>query len=83
VGHRDGEIVRRWLLGLGMDGRDGHLRMTKGPNFHLMGGSQPTHERMQETCMRFNEEIKKRGKSFEEIQIEEARRIMREIEEKL
>ena len=31
---------RRWILGLGLDGEDGHLRMTKGANFRLIGGSE-------------------------------------------
>ena len=34
---------RRWILGLGLDGEDGHLRMTKGANFRLIGGSEETH----------------------------------------
>ena len=71
------------LFGLGLDATDGHLRMTTGPNFNLMGGSEPTHERMQETCMRFNEKLKKIGATLDEIQIAEARRIMREIEQKI
>ena len=34
------------LLGLGMDGKDGHVRITSGPEFHLVGGSKETHELM-------------------------------------
>ena len=84
MGRREDEAaVRRLLFGLGLDARDGELRMTKGPNFHLLGGSQPTHERMQETCMRFNEALVRRGTSLNEIEIEEARRIIKEIEDKL
>jgi len=55
------------LLGLGFDGKDGHVRLTKGPNFRLVGGSQETHERMQEKAMRFNEELDKRGKRLEDL----------------
>jgi hypothetical protein len=73
--------MRRLLFGLGFDGRDGQLRITTGPNFHLLGGSKPTHERMQETCMRFNEALKRRGTSLNELEFEEARRIIKEIEE--
>ena len=68
------------LLGLGLDAADGHVRVTKGPNFHLLGGSQPTHERMQETCMKFNEALRRRGKSLDEVGPEEARAIIRDIE---
>ena len=68
------------LLGLGLDGSDGHVRVTKGPNLHLLGGSEPTHERMQETCMKFNEALRRRGKSLEQVGPEEARAIIRDIE---
>ena len=72
--------VRRLLLGLGLDDSDGHVRITSGPNFRLLGGSEPTHERMQETCMRFNEALRRRGMTLDEIGPEEARAILREIE---
>ncbi len=72
--------ITRLMLGLGFDAADGEVRMTKGPNFRLFGGSRPTHERMQETCMRFNEELRRRGKSLEDIEPEEAREIIRFVE---
>src|SRR4051794_35199273 len=37
------------LLGLGLDG-DGQVRITRGENFLLLGGSQTTHEEMQDTA---------------------------------
>ena len=84
MGRREDEAaIKRLLFGLGLDARDGELRMTKGPNFHLLGGSQPTHERMQETCMRFNEALVRRGTTLNEIEIEEARKIIKEIEDRL
>ena len=55
------------LLGLGLDNDDGHVRVTKGKNFHLVGGSKDTHEHMQEKAVKFNEELSKRGKRLEEI----------------
>ena len=33
------------LLGIGLDS-DGHKRVTTGPNFALVGGTQETHEEM-------------------------------------
>ena len=77
------EHIIRMLLGLGLDGNDEHVRITKGPNFQLFGGSEPTHERMQLTCMRFNEELHRRGKALNEISPEEARAIIREIEQRM
>jgi len=59
------------LLGLGLDNKDGHVRYTKGSNFHLLGGSHETHEEMQDKAVRFNEELKKRDKQLEDVCREE------------
>jgi len=58
---------RRWLLGLGLDGADGHVRITRGENFRLFGGSRETHEHMQEKVIRFNEEVAKRHKTLDQL----------------
>jgi hypothetical protein len=55
------------LLGLGLDNDDGHVRYTKGPNFHLFGGSENTHGEMQEKAIQFNEELKRRDKRLEDV----------------
>jgi hypothetical protein len=67
------------LLGLGLDNEDGHVRYTKGPNFHLFGGSEETHEEMQDKAVRFNEELKKREKRLEDVNHEEFHEIAEEI----
>lgn len=59
------------LLGMGLDGDDGHKRVTKGKNFLLFGGSKETHEMMQGKALDFNSELEKRGKRLEEISREE------------
>lgn len=59
--------VKSALLGLGFDGDDGHTRLTRGENFLLYGGSQDTHGRMQETAIKVNEELARRGKRLEDI----------------
>ncbi len=56
------------LLGLGLDADDEHVRITRGPNFHLLGGSHDTHQQMQEKCIKFNEKLKVRGKALGELQ---------------
>jgi len=61
------EKRRAMLLGLGLDGKDGHLRLTRGENFHLIGGSEETHECMQEKAIKFNEHLAKRKKELHEI----------------
>ena len=56
------------ILGLGLDGTDGHIRLTNAANFHLVGGSHDTHQHMQETCMKFNEKLHTRGKALEDLE---------------
>ncbi|MBL9090986.1 MAG: hypothetical protein JNL96_07160 [Planctomycetaceae bacterium] len=54
------------LLGVGLDNEDGHTRLTRGSNFTLYGGSEETHGRMQETAIKMNEELSRRGKRLED-----------------
>lgn len=54
-------------MGVGLDGNDGHTRVTRGENFHLAGGSQDTHSQMQEQAIKFNEELEKRGRSLDKL----------------
>lgn len=67
------------LLGLGLDSKDGHLRITKGRNFRLYGGSHETHEAMQEKAVKFNEQLDKKGKTLDEITASEFFEIARKI----
>ena len=62
---------KKIILGLGLDGKDGHVRVTKGKNFRLYGGSEETHEVMQEKAIKFNEQLDKRRKTLDEIGIKE------------
>ncbi len=59
------------LLGLGLDNTDGEVRVTRGENFQLVGGSQGTHESMQEKCIKFNEKLHARGKQLEDLERKE------------
>ena len=70
---------RKIILGLGFDSKDGHLRITKGDNFRLFGGSEETHEMMQEKAVKFNEQLDKRHKSLEDINEKEFREISKAI----
>ncbi len=56
------------LLGIGLDGKDGHYRRTRGENFLLVGGSERTHEVMQDKAILLNEELSRRGKRLEEVE---------------
>jgi len=70
---------KKILLGLGLDAKDGHVRITKGNNFRLFGGSQTTHEMMQEKAIKFNEQLEKRSKTLENITEQEFREISKTI----
>jgi len=67
------------LLGLGLDGKDEHVRITRGENFRLLGGSQETHEEMQEKAIKFNEALTKRKKKLEQISRREFHEIADEV----
>ncbi len=56
------------VLGLGLDNKDGHVRVTRSENFHLVGGSQETHEAMQEKSIKFDEKLKARGKELPQLE---------------
>ena len=60
------------FVGVGLDNQDGHQRITQSEYFFLVGGSEETHERMQDTAIRFNEGLKERGKTLKETEPREA-----------
>jgi hypothetical protein len=64
------------ILGLGLDGNDGHTRITSGKNFKLVGGSKDTHEAMQETAIKINEELDRRHTRLEDVKPGEFRDIL-------
>lgn len=59
------------LLGMGLDAKDGHVRITKGKNYRLFGGSEETHEEMQEHAVKINEQLDKRHKTLDEVSPQE------------
>ena len=60
-------ISKKLLFGLGFDSKDGHVRITKGKNFRLYGGSKETHEVMQEKAIKFNEQLDRKRKTLEQL----------------
>jgi hypothetical protein len=71
------------LLGLGLDNDDGHTRITKGENFVLLGGSQDTHQQMQETAIKINERLDERGVRLEDVSVRELRDICKEVKDSI
>ncbi len=66
------------LLGVGLDS-DGHKRLTTGPNFALVGGTEETHAVMTEKAVKINEKLKAHGKQLENVSHEEFDDIAREV----
>jgi hypothetical protein len=70
--------ARAVMLGVGLDS-DGHKRLTTGPNFALVGGTEETHEVMTEKAVKINEKLKARGKQLETVTHEEFDDIAQEV----
>ncbi len=71
------------FLGVGLDSKDGHQRLTQAEHFLLVGGSEETHEQMQDTAVRFNEALERRGKPLQEASVTEIIELFHESQEKL
>ena len=71
------------LLGVGLDNEDGHVRLTKGKNYALVGGSEDTHSQMQETAVKINEQLDNRGKRLEDVSVRELRDICEDVRESI
>ena len=66
------------FLGVGLDNKDGHKRVTQSELFLLVGGSEETHEHMQDTAIRFEETLRKRGKRLKDTSADEAADLLRD-----
>jgi hypothetical protein len=59
------------LLGIGLDNADGHKRITEAEDIILVGGSQETHEKMQDVVIYFCESLQERGKRLRDTEPQE------------
>ena len=66
------------MVGIGLDS-DGHKRVTTGPNFALIGGSEATHEEMTEKAIKINEKLAARGLRLEEASREQLDEIAHDV----
>jgi hypothetical protein len=67
------------FIGVGLDNKDEHRRVTQSEHFLLVGGSAETHDGMQETVIRFEEALDQKGKTLPETSPEEALDLLREV----
>jgi len=65
------------LLGVGLDAKDGHKRVTQGEKFAIVGGSSETHERMTEGVVKTMEQLQRKGKELEDAEPEEIADLLR------
>jgi hypothetical protein len=70
MAHKPKTKKRAVMVGLGLDS-DGHKRVTTGPNFALLGGTQETHECMTEKAVKINEKLAAKGKQLHELSRDE------------
>ena len=66
------------FFGVGLDSPDEHTRITHSDHFVVLGGSAETHERMQDTVVRFEEALKRSGQPLTETPAEQAVDMLRE-----
>ena len=66
------------LLGLGLDCDDGHVRITKGEEFSILGGSEQTHEQMTETVCKTFEDLGERKKQLDQVEPQELADLLHE-----
>jgi hypothetical protein len=70
------------ILGIGLDGEDGQKRITRSEQMVLIGGSEETHGKMQDTAIYFAEKLEKKGKNLSQVSPQEAMEILHEAREK-
>ena len=68
------------IVGIGLDQKndDQEKRVTQSDHFLLVGGSEETHERMQDTAIRFDERLREKGKRLQDTCLDEARDMLRD-----
>jgi CO dehydrogenase/acetyl-CoA synthase epsilon subunit len=66
------------LLGIGLDAKDNHKRITRAEQFTLVGGSAETHEKMTETVVKTVEKLSARGKTIATAEPRELKDLLQE-----
>jgi len=67
------------LLGVGFDRDDKHVRITRAENYHVLMGSNSSHQALQKICSQINKKIKTSGRILSEYTPEEFMELMQEI----
>jgi hypothetical protein len=64
-------VATAGLIGVGLDNQAGHKRVTQGEEFLLVGGSEETHEQMQDVAIHVTESLKNKGKRLQDAEFQE------------
>jgi len=81
LGHNDHSSPEKpstHIIGIGLDHKDGHKRITQAERFAILGGSQETHERMTETVVKTFETLDRKGKTLDDIEKHELKDIIKD-----
>ena len=66
------------LIGIGLDNKDGHKRITESERFSVIGGSEEIHETLTETAIKTFETLDKKGKTLDTVEKEELNDIIKD-----
>jgi hypothetical protein len=66
------------LIGIGLDNKDGHKRITQSERFSVIGGSEEIHETLTETAIKTFETLDKKGKTLDTVEKEELNDIIKD-----
>jgi hypothetical protein len=80
--NRQDKNWRSYLLGIGLDGRDGEFRVTRSEDFQILGGSERTHRRMQDKIMHLEEELARDDRTIASLKPDEFDDVARFLKEK-
>jgi hypothetical protein len=59
--------LRAALIGFGLDSGDDHQRLTRSDQTLIFGGSAQTHAELQETALRMEQELDRRGRRLADL----------------
>lgn len=70
---------KSYLLGIGLDQKDGQYRVTRSEDFQILGGSERTHRRMQEKILDLEDELARDGRTIAGLQPDEYEDVSRRL----
>lgn len=59
------------IVGVGADGKDGHIRFTRGEGYELLNGSEESHDLMQQWCEGINQHLAELDKDITQLSVDE------------